>query len=365
MSVLVTGGAGYIGSHVVLELLEAGEQVTVLDDLSTGFRAAVPASAKFVKGDVGDERLVTRLIAENGVNAIIHLAGSANVPHSVRDPLTYYFNNTCKSRILVACAIRAKVNHLIFSSSAAVYGHSSEPVVAEEAELRPMSPYGSSKLMTEIMLRDAAAAFPMRYVALRYFNVAGADPKGRTGQSTPSATHLIKVAIQAALRQRPHLEVFGDDYATPDGTCMRDYIHVSDLARAHLSALGYLRTGGKSEVLNCGYGRGFSVLEVVDAVKRVSGSDFPVRFGPRRAGDPPTLVAKIDRIGAVLDWHPRHNDLHSIVGHALDWERRLVEHRPSVLPIHARRARADASAKVAAATIPAPRDMRRRRSATT
>ena len=362
MSVLVTGGAGYIGSHVVLELLEAGEEPIVLDDLSTGFREAVPDVVKFVRGDVGDQKLVTQAIAENDVDAIIHLAGSIVVPDSVRDPLSYYFNNTCKSRTLIACAIKAGLKHFIFSSSAAVYGVASETAVTEEAELRPISPYGSSKLMTEIMLRDAAIAFPMRYVALRYFNVAGADPKGRTGQSTPNASHLIKIAVQAALKQRPYLEVFGDDYSTPDGTCMRDYIHVSDLARAHLSALEYLRAGGKSEVLNCGYGNGFSVLEVIDAVRRVSGTDFPVHFGPRRAGDPPVLVAQVDRISEVLGWYPRYNDLRAIVMHALNWERRLIERRLSIRP---QLPRSSVPSQVSAVAIPTAREMRRRSYGTT
>ena len=330
MSVLVTGGAGYIGSHVVLELLDAREQPIVLDDLSTGFRETVPDVVKFVRGDVGDERLVLRLIAENSVDAIIHLAGSVVVPESIRDPLSYYLNNTCKSRTLVACAVQAEIKHFIFSSSAAVYGLSSETAVAEGAELQPISPYGSSKLMTEIMLQDTAIAFPMNYVALRYFNVAGADPKGRTGQSTPNATHLIKTALQVALKQRPYLEVFGDDYSTPDGTCVRDYIHVSDLACAHLSALEYLRAGGKSEVLNCGYGSGCSVFEVIDAVKRISGTDFPVHLGPRRDGDPPALVAQVEKIGEVLGWYPQYNDLQLIVTHALNWERRLIERRLSI-----------------------------------
>ena len=346
MSVLVTGGAGYIGSHVMLALLDAGEEPIVLDDLSTGSREAVPTEVIFVKGDVGDENLVSRVIAENGVRAIIHLAGSIIVPELVRDPLGYYFNNTCKSRALMACAIKARLKHFIFSSSAAVYGLCSGTAVAEGAELRPISPYGSSKLMTEIMLRDAANAFPMRYVALRYFNVAGADPNGRTGQSTPNATHLIKIGVQAALKQRPYLEVFGDDYPTPDGTCIRDYVHVTDLARAHLSALDYLRGGGASEALNCGYGNGFSVLEVIDAVRRVSGTDFPVHLGPRRAGDPPVLVAQADRIGTVLDWHPRYNDLDAIVMHALDWEKHLIERRSSIPQIRPRRTRSGAHPKV-------------------
>jgi UDP-glucose 4-epimerase len=365
MSVLITGGAGYIGSHVVLELLDAHEKPIVLDDLSTGFRESVPDVVKFIRGDVSDEKLVMQVITEHGVDAIIHLAGSVVVPESVRDPLSYYYNNTCKSRTLIACAINANLKHFIFSSSAAVYGASSATAVAEGAELQPISPYGSSKLMTEIMLRDTAIAFPMRYVALRYFNVAGADPKSRTGQSTPNATHLIKIAVQAALKQRPYLEVFGDDYSTPDGTCMRDYIHVSDLASAHLSALQYLRTGGKSEVLNCGYGNGFSVLEVIDAVRRVSGTDFPVHFGPRRAGDPPVLVAQVDRIGEVLDWSLRYNDLHAIVMHTLNWERRLIERRSSILTIHPQLTRSSVSAQASSFAISSARQTRRRRDGAT
>lgn len=323
MSVLVTGGAGYIGS-MVLELLKRREAVTVLDDLSTGFRSAVPDGARLVIGDFGDENLVLSLLSKCSVDAIIHLAGSMVVPDSVRDPLGYYLNNTCKSRNLIACAVRAKVKHFIFSSSAAVYGIPSENPVTEQTELRPISPYGSSKLMTEIMLRDAAAAFHLNYVALRYFNVAGADPRGRTGQSTLNATHLIKVAVQTALGQRPHLEVFGADYSTPDGTCVRDYIHASDLARAHLAALAYLRAGGASQVLNCGYGRGSSVFEVISSVQRVAGTAFPVRIGPRRRGDPAQLIADATRIGKILDWRPKLDDLDTIVGHALAWERQLT-----------------------------------------
>jgi UDP-glucose 4-epimerase len=246
MSVLVTGGAGYIGSHMVLELLDAGEDVLVLDDLSTGFRWAVPTQAKFVEGDVGDHNLVRRLLLRNKIDAILHFAGSIVVPDSVADPLGYYLNNTCKSRSLLACAVETKVPHFIFSSTAAVYGMPEVNPVGEDAPLRPMSPYGSSKLMTEIMLRDTAFAHALRYVALRYFNVAGADPQGRSGQSTPNATHLLKVAVQTALGQRPYIEVFGTDYPTPDGTCVRDYIHVSDLVRAHLDTLEYLREGGES-----------------------------------------------------------------------------------------------------------------------
>ncbi|OFW71037.1 MAG: UDP-glucose 4-epimerase GalE [Alphaproteobacteria bacterium RBG_16_64_48] len=327
MGVLVTGGAGFIGSHMVLELLDAGEDVVVLDNLSTGFRWAVPGEANFVEGDVGDHDLVSRLFLSNSIDAIIHFAGSVVVPESVANPLGYYLNNTCKSRSLIASAVEIKVPHFIFSSTAAVYGMPKENPVAEGVLLEPISPYGTSKLMTELMLRDTARAHDLRYMALRYFNVAGADPRGRGGQSTARATHLIKVACETALGERPYLEVFGTDYPTPDGTCIRDYIHVSDLVRAHLDALRYLRAGGKSEVLNCGYGSGFSVLDVIGSVKQVSQSDFAVRMGPRRAGDPAAIVAKADRISEVLGWKPRLNDLDTIVGHALAWEKRLIEYR--------------------------------------
>ena len=327
MGVLVTGGAGFIGSHMVLELLDAGEDVVVLDNLSTGFRWAVPDRAKFVAGDVGDHDLVSRLFLSNSFDAIIHFAGSIVVPESVADPLGYYLNNTCKSRSLIASAVEIKVPHFIFSSTAAVYGMPKENPVAEGAALEPISPYGTSKLMTELMLRDAAKAHDLRYVALRYFNVAGADPRGRSGQSTARATHLIKVGCETALGERPYLEVFGTDYPTPDGTCIRDYIHVSDLVRAHLDALRYLRAGGKSEALNCGYGSGFSVLDVVGSIKRVSQRDFPVRMGPCRLGDAAAIVAGAGRIGEILGWKPRLNDLDTIVGHALAWEKRLIEYR--------------------------------------
>ncbi|HXG78619.1 MAG TPA: UDP-glucose 4-epimerase GalE [Methyloceanibacter sp.] len=327
MGVLVTGGAGYIGSHMVIELLDAGEDVTVIDNLSTGFRRAVPAEAKFVEGDIGDRALLRRLLAGNSIDTVIHFAGSIVVPESVAHPLDYYLNNTCKSRTLIAAAAEAKVPHFIFSSTAAVYGMPEENPVGENARLEPISPYGTSKLMTEWMLRDTAKAHALRYVALRYFNVAGADPKGRSGQSTARATHLIKVACETALGERPYLEVFGTDYPTPDGTCVRDYIHVTDLVRAHLDALRYLRGGGKSEVLNCGYGKGFSVLDVIGAVKRVAETDFPVSMGPRRVGDPAALVAKASRIGEVLGWKPQLDDLDMIVKHALSWEKRLIEYR--------------------------------------
>jgi UDP-glucose 4-epimerase len=327
MSVLVTGGAGYIGSHMVLALLDGGEDVIVLDNLSTGFRWAVPARAKFVAGDAGNRDLLLRLFLTHRIDAVIHFAGSIVVPESLADPLGYYLNNTCKSRNLIAASVDAKIPHVIFSSSAAVYGMPEQNPVAEDARLEPISPYGTSKLMIELMLRDAAAAHNLRYVALRYFNVAGADPQGRSGQSTARATHLVKAACEAALGERSNLEVFGTDYPTPDGTCIRDYIHVTDLARAHLDALRYLRAGGKSAVLNCGYGSGFSVLDVIASVKRVSQSEFPVRLGARRAGDPAALVAEAARIGEVLGWKPTLNSLDTIVGHALGWEKRLIEYR--------------------------------------
>ena len=327
MSVLVTGGAGYIGSHMVLALLDAGEDVVVLDNLSTGFRRAVPANAEFVAGDAGDRDLLLRLFLTHRIDAVIHFAGSIIVPESIADPLRYYGNNTCVSRTLIAASVEAGIPHFIFSSTAAVYGMPEKNPVAEDARLTPISPYGTSKLMTELMLRDTAAAHDLRYVALRYFNVAGADPQGRSGQSTARATHLVKVACETALGERPCLEVFGTDYPTPDGTCVRDYIHVSDLARAHLDALRYLRSGGMSQVLNCGYGSGYSVLEVIASVKRVSERDFPVRVGSRRAGDPAALVAQSQRIGEVLGWEPELNRLDTIVSHALAWEKRLIECR--------------------------------------
>lgn len=327
MSVLVTGGAGYIGSHMALELLGAGEDVVVLDDLSAGFRWAVPEAASFVDGNVGDAALVGRLLADRKIEAILHFAGSIVVPDSVTDPLGYYRNNTCNARNLLACAVAASVPHFIFSSTAAVYGIPEINPITEDARLQPISPYGSSKLMTETMLADTATAHGLRFAALRYFNVAGADPQGRSGQAAPRATHLIKVAAEAASGLRPALEVYGTDYETPDGTCIRDYIHVTDLVRAHLDALRYLRGGGESVVLNCGYGKGFSVFEVVDAVKRVSGTDFPVRTADRRAGDPPSLVAGAGRIRQLLGWEPRLADLDTIVRHALDWEKALKARR--------------------------------------
>jgi len=323
MSVLVTGGAGYIGSHMALELLGAGEAVVVLDNLSTGLAWAVPKSATLVVGDVGDQHLVQRVVESHGVTSIIHFAGSIVVPNSVADPLGYYLNNTVKSRALIEVAVKSGIHHFIFSSTAAVYGMTGDTPVTEDAPLAPMSPYGSSKRMTEIMLADTARAHDLRYVALRYFNVAGADPNGRSGQSTPSATHLVKVACETALGKRSRMQVFGTDYPTPDGTCLRDYIHVTDLARAHMAALRYLRAGGESDIFNCGYGRGFSVLEVIDAVKRAAGRDFEVRMSERRPGDPARVVAASQRIRKVLGWVPEHDTLDAIVRDALSWEERL------------------------------------------
>ncbi|MEM9029812.1 MAG: UDP-glucose 4-epimerase GalE [Pseudomonadota bacterium] len=325
MAVLVTGGAGYIGSHMVLALQDLGEQVVVLDNLSTGFAAAVPKGVPLIVGDIGDSECTGRLIAEFGIEAIIHFAGSIIVPESVANPLKYYWNNTAKSRSLIQCAVDGGVRHFIFSSTAAVYGMPKTNPVAEEAELRPMSPYGSSKLMTELMLADVANATDLSYVALRYFNVAGADPLGRSGQSTPQATHLIKVACETALRKRERMAIFGTDYPTDDGTCVRDYIHVSDLAAAHVCALAHLRRGGLSDVYNCGYANGYSVRDVIEAVKQVSGSDFLVDLEPRRAGDPAAIVAQSSKIRAALGWLPMLDDLETIVTHALAWERRLAE----------------------------------------
>ena len=324
MTVLVTGGAGYIGSHMVYELADAGERVVVLDNLSTGFDWAVAKGVPLIVGETGDQTLVARLIREHGVDAIIHFAASIVVPDSVRDPLGYYRNNTMNSRALIECAVNGGVRHFIFSSTAAVYGNPAEIPVQEDAPTLPISPYGWSKLMTEIMLRDAGNAYGLQHAILRYFNVAGADPQGRTGQSTKAATHLIKVAVETVLGLRPKLDVFGDDYPTPDGTCIRDYIHVSDLVRAHADALRYLRSGAPSLTLNCGYGHGFSVLEVIDAVKRVSGIDFKVDIAPRRPGDPAQIVAQSERVRSKLGWQPRYDDLSTIVRDALEWERELM-----------------------------------------
>jgi UDP-glucose 4-epimerase len=324
MTVLVTGGAGYIGSHMVHALVDAGERVVVLDNLTTGFDWAVAKNATLVVAGTGDQARVAALIAEHKVDAVIHFAASIVVPDSVRDPLSYYRNNTANSRALIETAIKGGVRQFIFSSTAAVYGNPERVPVREDDPTIPMSPYGSSKLMTEIMLRDASAAHGLRHVILRYFNVAGADPRGRTGQSTKGATHLIKVAVETALGLRPKMDVFGTDYPTPDGTCIRDYIHVSDLVRAHSDALDYLRGGGACATLNCGYGRGFSVLEVIDTVKRVAGVEFKVELAPRRAGDPAQIVAASDRARAMLKWQPHFDDLDTIVTHALAWEKKLA-----------------------------------------
>ncbi|MGH6855622.1 MAG: UDP-glucose 4-epimerase GalE [Aestuariivirga sp.] len=325
MSILVTGGAGYIGSHMVLALTDAGEDVVVLDNLSTGFWWAVASQAKLIEGDAGDERLLNRLMAEQCFDAVVHFAGSIVVPDSVSDPLGYYLNNTVKSRNLIAAAVKAKIPRFIFSSTAAVYGNPATLPVYETAVPQPISPYGSSKLMTEWMLRDAHIAHGLQYVALRYFNVAGADPQGRTGQSTPRATHLIKAACQTALGQRGHLDIFGTDYDTPDGTCLRDYIHVSDLIAAHMEGLGYLRRGGDSGIFNCGYGRGYSVLEVIKAVEKAHGAPIKVNRVARRAGDPAAIVAGAARVREVLGWRPRYDDLDLIVSSALAWEQRLAQ----------------------------------------
>ncbi len=323
MTILVTGGAGYIGSHMVHELVDAGERVVALDNLSTGFRFLVAGSVPFVTGSTGDRALVAKTISQHGIDTIIHFAASIVVPDSVKDPLGYYRNNTLNTCNLLDVAIEAGIKRVIFSSTAAVYGNADAMPVREDAVTAPISPYGTSKLMSEIMLHDAGKAYGLRFVVLRYFNVAGADPKLRTGQSTPLATHLIKVACETALGKRAALSVYGTDYPTTDGTCIRDYIHVSDLARAHSAALAYLRRGGASATFNCGYGRGSSVFEVIAAVKRVGGVDFPVEIVGRRAGDPPALVANVDRIRATLDWHPQFQDLDTIVAHALAWEKRL------------------------------------------
>jgi UDP-glucose 4-epimerase len=327
MTVLVTGGAGYIGSHMVLALVEAGEDAVVIDNLSTGFSSFIPDGVPLFIGDAGDENLVEGVIANHGVDSIIHFAGSVVVPDSMRDPLGYYRNNTMTTRSLLNAAIKGGVRRFIFSSTAAVYGNPESVPVVEEAPTRPLSPYGSSKLMTEIMLHDVAAAHGMNFVVLRYFNVAGADPQGRVGLATIGATHLLKIAVEAATGQRAKIDVFGTDYPTPDGSCIRDFIHVSDLAQAHRAALAYLRAGGGSATLNCGYGRGYSVLETIEAVRRVAGQNFAVQYAPRRPGDIMTMIADTSRIRATLDWTPQYDDLETIAAHALAWETRLMRER--------------------------------------
>jgi UDP-glucose 4-epimerase len=327
MTVLVTGGAGYIGSHMVLELADAGEPIVVLDNLSTGLPWAVPEGVPLIVGDTGDQALLGRLIPEHRIEAIVHFAASAVVPDSMREPLAYYRNNTVNTRALIECAVKQGVRHFIFSSTCAVYGNPVEIPVTEDSPTQPVSPYGWSKLMSEIMLRDSGRAHDLRYAILRYFNVAGADPRGRSGQSTRNATHLIKVAVETALGLRRKLEVFGTDYATPDGTCIRDYIHVADLTRAHSDVLRHLRSDGPSLTLNLGYRHGFSVLEVIEAVKRASGVDFKVDIAGRRPGDPARIVADCRKARATLGWQPRFDNLSTIVGHALAWERKLSARR--------------------------------------
>jgi UDP-glucose 4-epimerase len=321
-AILVTGGAGYIGSHVVRQLGERGERLVTLDDLSTGFAESV-LHGELVVGDIGDRALVARLLDEHGVDTVIHFAARTIVPESVSDPLRYYGTNVCGTRTLLEAAVAAGVPNVVFSSSAAVYGIPDRSPVTEDEPPRPINPYGSSKLVGEWMLRDVATAGRLRSVSLRYFNVAGCDPEGRIGQSTPEATLLIKVAAEAALGRRPHVPLFGTDLPTPDGTGVRDYIHVEDLAAAHLQAVDYLRGGGQTTVLNVGYGRGYSVREVVAAMERANGAAVPVREEPPRPGDPPALVADASRIREAFGWTPRYDDLDTIVRTALDWERRL------------------------------------------
>src|ERR1700730_4084192 len=327
MTVLVTGGAGYIGSHTVHALVEAGESVVVVDILSTGFSAFLPERVALFIGDAADESLIESVIAAHGVESIIHFAGSVVGPDSMRDPLAYYRNNTMTTRSLLNAAVKCGVSRFIFSSTAAVYGDPDQVPVPEDAPTRPLSPYGSSKLMTEIMLHDTASAHGMNYAVLRYFNVAGADPLGRIGLATVGATHLLKIAVEAATGQRAKIDVFGTDYPTPDGSCIRDFIHVSDLAQAHRAALSYLRGGGASATLNCGYGRGYSVLETIEALRRVSGRNFAVQHADRRPGDIMSMIADTGRIKATLDWTPQYDNLDTIAAHALAWEeKQLREH---------------------------------------
>jgi UDP-glucose 4-epimerase len=321
-SILVTGGAGYIGSHVVRQLGERGERVVVLDNLSKGFKEAV-LYGELVVGDTGDKELVSKVLADHNVDTVMHFAAHTIVPESVSDPLKYYWNNTCSSRNLLECCQQREVKHFIFSSTAAVYGIPEAGIATEETPLKPINPYGTSKLMTEWMLQDLAHASALRYVALRYFNVAGCDPQGRIGQSTPEATLLTKVACEAAVGKRDQIAIFGTDYETPDGTGVRDYIHVEDLADAHLRALEYLRNGGDSQTLNCGYGHGYSVREVLKAVERASGHPLNIVEQPRRAGDPPSLIARSDNIRAVLGWKPQYDNLDNIVSSALQWEQKI------------------------------------------
>ncbi|MEY5008024.1 MAG: UDP-glucose 4-epimerase [Pseudomonadota bacterium] len=327
-SILVTGGAGYIGSHAVLALRDKGWPVVVVDNLSTGFRWAVPEDVPFVEADIGDASAMDALLSAHNIGAIVHFAGSIIVPESVEQPLKYYKNNTANTRTLLECAVNGGVSHFLFSSTAATYGIPQSVPISEDAPKAPINPYGMSKLMSEFMLADVARAHPLNFCALRYFNVAGADPQGRSGQSTAGATHLIKVAVEAALGKRDHVSVYGTDYATPDGTGVRDYIHVADLAEAHVLALEALMANPQqSLVLNCGYGRGFSVNEVLDAVDRVSGVTLKRHVEARRPGDPDALVADNRQILELLPWQPKYQDLETIVAHALAWERQLHQRR--------------------------------------
>jgi len=322
-SILVTGGAGYIGSHVALQLRERGERVVVLDDLSRGFRQAV-LDAPLVTGHVGDRARVSALLKEHQVDTVMHFAAFTIVPESVRAPLKYYGNNTCATRTLLECCVAADVRYFVFSSTAAVYGIPASGVAAEDTPTAPINPYGTSKLMSEWMLASVAQASALRYAALRYFNVAGSDTGGRIGQATPDATLLVKVACEAAAGKRQEVEIFGTDYPTPDGTGVRDYIHVEDLAAAHLDALGWLRRGSESTTLNVGYGHGYSVRQVLASVERVTGRTLKVRESARRPGDPPALIARADRIRSQLNWQPRLDDLDTIVRTAWNWEQRLL-----------------------------------------
>jgi len=324
--VLVTGGAGYIGSHAVLALVDRGWPVCVIDNLVTGFRFAIPDGVTLYEGDIEDTALLSRIFTEQQIGAVMHFAGSVVVPESVENPLKYYHNNTAKTRTLIAAAVAAGIPHFIFSSTAATYGIPEVSPVTEDSPKAPINPYGMSKLMTEFMLADTAKAHPMNYCALRYFNVAGADPQARTGQSTAGATHLIKVAVEAALGKREYVGVFGTDFDTPDGTGVRDYIHVSDLAEAHVLALEALvEQPARSMTMNCGYGKGFSVLEVLDTVDRATNRTIDRRMQPRRAGDPDALISDNSRIKTTLPWTPRYANLDTIVAHALAWERKLGE----------------------------------------
>ncbi|MCK1384094.1 UDP-glucose 4-epimerase GalE [Bradyrhizobium sp. 21] len=324
MTVLVTGGAGYIGSHTVLALLDAGEPVVVVDNLSTGSPDALPRHVPLLVQDIGDEAMMAGIIRSYGVDVIIHLAGSVVVQDSVRDPLAYYRNNTVAAHGLLSAAVRCKVKHFVFSSTAAVYGNPAQLPVPETAATDPQSPYGASKLIVERMLQDVAAAHSMRYVILRYFNVAGADPDGRAGLSAANATHLIKIAVELATGQRSQMDIFGTDYPTPDGTCIRDFVHVSDLAQVHRIAVSHLARGGRSAILNCGYGRGYSVLEVLACVRKLSRKDFTIRHAERRPGDIVAMVADVRRIRSELGWVPQHDDLNAMIADALAWENKLV-----------------------------------------